>query len=259
MDDSDSNNFSNLVLRNRSFQGQMLDGADFRGADIRGCNFRNAGLAGANFQGAKIGVSRKQVAFLTGLAIVISVVVGDVVTKLILGTQGQVPESRSWSFVLLLYSVLSAAGIASAISSIQHKHLKLGRFAGTVSAILSGALLGFFYAGTATNNNSQAALAGMVFGGLLMFFVSSRIHRQVAKIAIATAGSVSTYGAAFLFSATASAFLSVQKLFWGICFAVLSLVYLWFAFVSFSGVFREIRNAAGTSFAGANLTDAKFD
>ncbi|MEG4306998.1 pentapeptide repeat-containing protein [Microcoleus sp. D3_18a_C4] len=255
---SDSNNFSNQILRNRSFQGQVLNGADFSGADVRGCNFRNAQLAGANFLGAKIGLSRRQIAVLSAGAIAICLVVGDVLTRLILGTQGQVPGSGSWPFVLLLYGVLSAAGFASAIASKQPQ-TSAGRLARTISAILSGALLGFFYAGTATNNNSQAALAGMSIGGVLMFLVNSRIRSQFAQVAIASAGSVATYAAAFLFSATASAFLSTHKLFWGMCFGLLSLLYLWFAFVSFSALVREIGNAEGTSFRGANLADAKFD
>lgn len=259
MNDSDSHNFSNQVLRNRSFQGQVLNGADFGGADVRGCNFRNAQLQGANFVGAKIGVSGRQIAILCAGAIAICLVLTDVLTRLILSTQGQIPESRSWSFVLLLYGVLSAAGLAGTIANKHPKTSKLGIFAGTISAILSGALLGFFYAGTATNNNSQAALAGMAIGGVLMFFVSSRIQRQFAKVAIAAAGSIATYAAAFLFSATASAFLSTQKLFWGTCFALLSLLYLWFSFVSFSAIVREIAHAEGTSFRGANLADAKFD
>ena len=43
------------------------------------------------------------------------------------------------------------------------------------------------------------------------------------------------------------------------CFGLLSLLYLWFAFVSFSAIVREIGNAEGTWFRGANLADAKFD
>jgi uncharacterized protein YjbI with pentapeptide repeats len=258
-DSSQPDNFANQNLRNRSFRGKILNGADFSGADIRGCNFRNAQLAGANFQGAKIGFSREQIVIFSAVAIAICLVVGDVLTRLILGTQGQIPESRSWPFVLLLYGVLSAAGVVSAIGHIQPETLKLSRFARTVSAVLSGALLGFFYAGIATNNNSLAALAGMVVGGVLMFFVSSRIRRQIVTVAIVAAGSVTTYGAAFLLSATASAFMSTHKLFWGACFGILSLLYFWWALVSFSGTIREIRKAVGTSFSGANLTDAKFD
>jgi Pentapeptide repeats (8 copies) len=259
MNYSDANNFSNQVLCNRSFRGQVLNGADFGGADVRGCNFRNAQLESANFIGAKIGLSGRQFAVLCAGAIAICLVVGDVVTRLILSTQGQVLGSRSWAFVLLLYGVLSAAGLAGAIARTQRPMSKLGRFAGAISAILSGALLGFFYAGTATNNNSQAALASMAIGGVLMFFVNSRIRHQFAKVAIAAARSVATYGAAFLFSATASAFVSTQKLFLGTCFGLLSLLYFWLALLSFSATVREIANAEGTSFRGANLADAKFD
>ena len=95
MNNSDLKNFSNQILRNRSFQEQVLNGADFSGADVRGCNFRNAELAGANFIGAKIGLSRRQIAVLSAGAIAICLVVGDVLTRLILGTQGEVPDSRS--------------------------------------------------------------------------------------------------------------------------------------------------------------------
>ncbi|MGL5058731.1 MAG: pentapeptide repeat-containing protein [Microcoleus sp.] len=259
MNDLETYNFSKQNLQNRSFRGQILNRADFSDADVRGCNFNNAQLAGANFIGAKIGLSAKQIAILSAVAIAVCLVVGDVVTRLILGTQGQVPESRNWSFVLLLYAVLSVAGCACAIASKQPKTLKVSRFARTISAILSGALLGFFFTGTATNNNPAAALVGMVVGGILMFFVNSRMRWQVVKIAIAAAGSVSTYGAAFLFSATASAFLSTGQLLWGGFFSLVFLLYFWFTCVSFAATIGDIVNAEGTSFRGANLTDAKFD
>lgn len=207
----------------------------------------------------RIGISRTQIAIVSAGAIAVCLIVGDVVTRLILGTQGQISESRSWSFVLLLYGVLSVAGCACAIASQQPKTSKLARFAGTISAILSGALLGFFYTGTATNNNSTAALAGMVFGGWIMFFVNLRVRWQIVKVAIASAGSVSTYGAAFLFSATASTFLSSGQLFWGGFFSLVSVLYFWFACVSFAATIREIVNAEGSSFRGANFTDVKFD
>jgi uncharacterized protein YjbI with pentapeptide repeats len=259
MDYSTPYNFTNQNLQNRSFQGKILNDADFSGADVRGCNFKNAQLQGANFQGAKIGLSRRQIAILSSIAIGICLVCGDTITRLILGTQGEVPNSQSWSFVMLLYGVLSIGGFASAMGNIHNKNSKYGGFTSTVSAIISGALLGFFYAGSATDNNSQAALAGMAIGGLSMFFVSRRIRAQFAIVAIAAAGSVTTYGAAFLLSATASAFLSIHKVFWGTFFSILALVYLWFALVSFSATIREIKNTVGTSFRGANLTNTKFD
>jgi hypothetical protein len=196
----------------------------------------------------QIATSRKQITILSGVSIATCLIVGDVLTRLILGTQGQIPGSRSWSFVLLLYGVLSVAGCACAIASKQSKTSKLARLAGTISAVLSGALLGFFYAGTATNNNSTAALAGMVFGGLIMFFVNLWVRWQIVKVAISSAGSVSTYGAAFLFSATASTFMSTDRLFWGGFFSLVSLLYFWFACVSFAATIREIVNAESSYF-----------
>ncbi|MCU0540773.1 MAG: hypothetical protein MUE44_01125 [Oscillatoriaceae cyanobacterium Prado104] len=205
---------------------------------------------------AKLGFYRKQIVILSVVAIATCLIVGDAVTRLILGSQGQIPESRSWSFVLLLYGVLSVAGCACAIASKQQKTSQLGKLAGTISAILSGALLGFFHVGTATHNNSTAALIGMVFGGVLMFVISSRVRWQIVKVAIVAAGSVSTYGAAFLFSATASAFLSTGQIFWGAFFSLISVLYFWFTCVSFSATIREIANPECTDFRRENITDA---
>jgi len=46
-------------LRGQSFKGKDLSGADFSEADIRGANFTNAKLTGANFSRAKAGLQRR--------------------------------------------------------------------------------------------------------------------------------------------------------------------------------------------------------
>ncbi|MCU0568068.1 MAG: pentapeptide repeat-containing protein [Oculatellaceae cyanobacterium Prado106] len=48
--------FCQAKLQGRSFQGQDLTGADFSKADIRGANFTNAVLVGANFTDARAGL-----------------------------------------------------------------------------------------------------------------------------------------------------------------------------------------------------------
>jgi len=52
--------FSNQDLCDRSFRGLELAGADFHNANIRGCDFRNANLEGADFTRVTTGLSNKQ-------------------------------------------------------------------------------------------------------------------------------------------------------------------------------------------------------
>lgn len=261
MSDSPQHNFADRDLRNRSFQGQILNGADFSGADIRGCNFSNAQLVGANFERVKTGLSRRQLISILLTIAIVFFLLGDVLGRLIFNAQGEVPGSHSWSFVILLYTVLMVAGLAAGITAICGKTYALGRVAIAVSSILSGAIVGFFYLGVLSNNNPILALAGMLAGGSLMYFVNSQWHSQLAKIAIAAAAAaaITAYGATFLLSATASSFLSVEIIFpWGVVFTLLSLVYFWLALVSFFHVVFQVQQAVGTSFKKANLTDAIF-
>jgi uncharacterized protein YjbI with pentapeptide repeats len=57
---SQSLNFANQDLRDRSFKGKNLVGADFSGADIRGCDFCRSQLKSANFANVRTGVSQRQ-------------------------------------------------------------------------------------------------------------------------------------------------------------------------------------------------------
>jgi uncharacterized protein YjbI with pentapeptide repeats len=57
---SQSLNFANQDLRDRSFKGKNLVGADFSGADIRGCDFCRSQLKSANFANVRTGASQRQ-------------------------------------------------------------------------------------------------------------------------------------------------------------------------------------------------------
>ena len=57
---SQSLNFANQDLRDRSFKDKNLVGADFSGADIRGCNFCRSQLKSANFANVRAGASQRQ-------------------------------------------------------------------------------------------------------------------------------------------------------------------------------------------------------
>ncbi|PZO44964.1 MAG: hypothetical protein DCF19_00225 [Pseudanabaena frigida] len=69
---SQSLNFANQDLRDRSFKGKNLVGADFSGADIRGCNFCRSQLKAANFANVRAGKSQRQTAISSLLSFVMA-------------------------------------------------------------------------------------------------------------------------------------------------------------------------------------------
>ena len=84
--------FFNQNLRGRNFKGQDLVGANFSCADIRGANFTNANLIGANFSHAKAGLQRRWAIFLvlvswllSGVSGIIWFINGFTVSQIFLG------------------------------------------------------------------------------------------------------------------------------------------------------------------------------
>jgi uncharacterized protein YjbI with pentapeptide repeats len=71
-------NFSGQNLRGRNFKGQDLTGADFSHAHIQSANFTKAILKGANFSHAKAGLQRRQAIFLVAVPFFIATLLGVV-------------------------------------------------------------------------------------------------------------------------------------------------------------------------------------
>ena len=249
--------FTQRDLRDRSFAGQCLNGANFSRADLRGCNFRDSQLVGANFTEAQVGLSLRQILHLSGVALGVVGVMGDALLRLIFGTLGQIPENGKWSFVLLLFAVLTTTGAAVTLHTFTKN--PIGRWSGQLSGILAGALMGFFYGGQLTNNNASAALLGMVLGGILVGLIQVQVHRPVVAIATATAALLMTYGATFLLSATASIYLSTAHWGLGSCFSLGTIAYLGSSLLAVRQIQTAVQQTVGTSFRGANLTQANFD
>ena len=161
--------------------------------------------------------------------------------------------------MLVLYGVLSAVAVSSGIGSLKSIPLIIRKVARTFSAVLSGALLGFFYAGSASGNNSTLAIAGAVAAGSLMFFASVFLPQAWVKLTIATITTVTTYGAAFLSGATASIHLSAQQIGVGTVAAIASLIFVGLTLNSLKQILRSLQLLSTTSFKGANLLNARFD
>ena len=260
MTNSSLPNFANQDLRNRSFKGQNLNGADFSSSDIRGCDFSHTLLRGANFERVKAGQTPRQLITLVGIAVVVALVTANAFSQMIFGVLGRTAAERGWSFVIALYVSLAIAGTFCAARAMTGSRSIAGRVATIVSGAASGALLGFFYGGSTTNNNAQMAIAGAVMGGLVIAIaIIFRVGSRFIAVAVLVAGAVAGYGFAFLVGTIAITYLSVQKLVGGIIWGTLSIAYIGLTITSLTLTVREIRDACGTSFRGADLTNARFD
>jgi Pentapeptide repeats (8 copies) len=235
--------FSHQDLRDRSFKGQDLIGANFDGADLRGCDFSHAQLTRANFQNIRTGRTLKQVLPFLLLTIATALPLFDAISRLIFAALGQTPEDSGWTYVLVLYGVLGIAGLG------YDKRLD------GLSAAAAGAIVGFFYAGSWTENDPKFAAIGAIVCGLLAAGASFWKHRGVA---LTTARTIARYGLAFLIATIAINHLSTQNP-WGLLWAFLSMLYVQFTITAMLTLWRQFNHLGGTSFQSADLTDATFD
>ncbi|MGD1912309.1 MAG: hypothetical protein ACFB2X_16075 [Rivularia sp. (in: cyanobacteria)] len=136
----------------------------------------------------------------------------------------------------------------------------LKRIATILSGATSGAILGFFYGGTAAGGkNPQVAIASAVIGALIMAASSFYFKRGFVPVILSTSGTVTTYGFAFLIGTRAIAFLSTQNLIWGFCLSFLSLIYIGLTLITLCYSIKQITTYSLTSFRASDLTNANFN
>lgn len=252
-------NFANQDLRNRSFKGQNLNGADFSGCDIRGCDFSYTLLQEANFERVKAGQTPRQLITILPVTVIVALLAGDAFCQMIFAALGRTAAEPAWSYILALCLIFAIAGAFSGVRVMIGTKSIAGRIATIVSGAASGALLAFFYAGTTTDNNQQVAIIAALIATVVMAITIFRVRRRFVAIAVAVAGAFAGYGFAFFVGATAIAYLSAQNIVWGVVWGALSIGYIWLTMNSIVLAVREIKDACGTSFRGADLTNAKFD
>lgn len=143
------------------------------------------------------------------------------------GALGQTPGDPAWSYVIALLVTWGISGAGSVGKALLPP--KIGSISEMISAVASGAFLGFFYAGVFTEKNPQAAIGGAVVGGILAL-VAAIVwrHQLVWGMVVAIAGALHGYGFALLVGTQAIDRL-VAGLFWGgTIWGVICIVYLFF-------------------------------
>ncbi|MGB3758647.1 MAG: pentapeptide repeat-containing protein [Rivularia sp. (in: cyanobacteria)] len=256
---SENFNFSNQDLRNRSFKGQNLDGANFNTSDVRGCDFSNSSLRGANFDNIKAGQTTKIFLSLTSVTFITIIIAFHAVSQMVFGVIERTPESPVWVYGIALSISLAIAGIACTAMSLAKSKSIFKRISTILSGATSGAILGFFYGGTAAGGkNPQVAIASAVIGGLIMGISCFYFKKGFIPITLSVAGKIYSYGFGFLVGTRAIAFLSTQNLIWGFGLSFLSLTYIGFTLISLRYTIKEITTYSVTSFRRSDLTNASF-
>ena len=255
--------YSGQNLRGRSFKGQDLAGANFSYANIRGTNFTDANLRGANFTGAKAGLQKRWALFLVLLSLLLSLISGflslfHTVLIAYIFDSSQNPEILFSGWIALIitiivYIIFIRQGISVSL---------LGPFA--AAAVFAVAFAGAF------------VFAGDFGGAFVGVFVVAFAGAGVFAVAFAGATAFAFAGAfggtfafagatAFRFTfAGATAFRFAEAGAFAFAGTVLSAYIAWRA-IKGDEKYALVRSAAvafaaigGTSFHGADLTDANF-
>ncbi|MEO1765296.1 MAG: pentapeptide repeat-containing protein, partial [Cyanobacteria bacterium J06629_18] len=229
-------------LRGRSFKGQNLEGANFSYADIRGVNFAGANLKGANFTGAKAGLQKRWVFLLLLLSWLLSGISGFLsifnttsIAYIFDSSKSPMDQFTGWVALIvtiIVYIIIIRRGISVSLAFV-------------VAFVVAFA--------------AAFALAGAVAGAGAFAVVGTAVAGAFT-VAFSVAGAFAVAGAVAAAFAFAAAFVGTVAG-GGI---VISAYIAWRA-IKGDEKYALVRNIAvafaamgGTSFRGADLTDANF-
>ncbi|MEM8603720.1 MAG: pentapeptide repeat-containing protein [Cyanobacteria bacterium P01_H01_bin.121] len=258
--------FQQRDLRNHCFRHQDLTGANFAGADLRGCDFSYACLADCNFAHTRQGQTSRLILQTLAIAISTTLLAVHANSVMVFGALGITPKSRNWSLVVTLVIGLAIAGAGTGCRFwLKHSsHWQTGT--ALVSAVASGALLGFFYGGTLSDKNASLAITSAAGGGVLMFALSGlwflpwlpvRFARLQAgartwQVLVTLLGTVNAYALALFLGSQGLALILVWQL-QGLLLLGIAYLYLGLTLNGWQLLVVEFKEAVQTCFRGANI------
>ncbi len=167
---------------------------------------------------------QRLIALITVVVVAVSLMV-SAVSRTVFSAIGEPWGGKNLSYILALFITLSISGAASS-SQVFISSRKIKAVARTVSAIASGALLGFFYGGITANKNPTIAVVGAVVGGLLMGLISLRFNSRIVTVGLTSVASVAGYGLAFWLWTLALACLTGGRFIEGAFLSIFSFIYI---------------------------------
>ncbi|MEM8809927.1 MAG: pentapeptide repeat-containing protein, partial [Cyanobacteria bacterium P01_G01_bin.38] len=280
--------FRGESLRGQNFKGKDLSGSDFSGADIRSTNFTNANLTGANFAQAKAGLQRRWTAGLLVCSLLWSVVPGflSVFFGYVVAFIFQIGNfGDQWvGWVAITVSMLLFFIIFIPALIVQYKHIvtvlgegdavfKVFGGAGTLSGLGAGLIVGLIASVVWQEDDSvvfAGPFIGMLVGSLLgiflgwitvslasIFIVTGILIGIFAVTVTVTVSLVGVFATAGVVVGTFVGILAVTSMFvsvyigWRVFRRDKRNFWIWPTAVAFAAI-------GGTSFRGADLTDANF-
>ncbi|MCC5618665.1 pentapeptide repeat-containing protein [Nostoc sp. CHAB 5836] len=251
--------FSGENLRGRNFKGQDLAGANFSYADIRGANFTNANLTGANFSHAKAGLQRGWAIFLVIVSWLLSGLSGCLwsvngyLVSLIFDTSSLENQIRGWTalvvliaffFVTICQGAVAGAGAVAVAGALAVAVAVAGALASGGTRVGTGALAGAGAGALAVAVAGALALAGAGSGARTLAVAGALVLTVVLGIALAKIGTVA--GALAVAGTLVSIYISWRAMKGDQKHSLIRNIAIAFA------------ATGGTSFRGANLTNADF-
>lgn len=265
--------FINQDLRRRSFDRQPLQEAVFSHCDLRGCNFHQADLQGASFVACRLGPAPQRWTIAVLTLCIFAGLSGHAVSSMLFGALGTLAGDPAWPYVRALYGALeiAAVGVGAGVFAQSGKTMfsMLGfrsvawivPGAHCLTGLATGALLGFFYGGSFTDNNPVVAVVSAVISGLMGIGLAGIAeYRQIRLIpaGLQLMGAICTYGLAFGLWTIASAALTTGALLPGLGWGAIALGCVGIALKAIGWGVQALWLGCTTSFRQANLTGCTF-
>lgn len=277
--------FRQKDLRGQSFRGQDLSGADFSGADLRGTNFTNATLVGCQFSHSRSGLKSPWLLGLvvSGLAMVGLTYIGYGAVGFstpTLGFYSGVWQVDPIAYRNVLINTLSQVLvlIILAVVAVQRGVSGLAPFSTAIAATVCSIA---FWPGAGNFINtfiifnlvSASSLIGMIVEATALAL--ARVWSKKFGIGVATASAIigSILGIILGFDSVFEAYPVkqwVKYLVWGITALITAGLFALSFYIGWRAIAGDRRYTVickmaialgtwgGTSFRGANLTDADF-
>lgn len=288
--EQEERDFRRVSLRGQSFKEQNLSGADFSETDIRSANFTSANLQRAKFCGAKAGLDKNWIVVLVISSFFLSALSGLLATfgggatAATLG--GEFALTKGYTLGPGLTGVAVFVGLVFLFSFIVRQKLItfLGVFSGVLSSLAVFFLIITAIVGTLGGKEDAGkiyeAYAFVIFATMIVVYVGAGIHALSLAVVNAQDRKPIESWSGFLLSAIVSSSIGIKvwgNLTYGGTLGCLSLAGAYAGLLALLGRRVSLRSQSGneqyvlikqiaiafaaiggTSFRGADLTDAVF-
>ena len=178
---------------------------------------------------------------LIAIAVITLFLTTQAVSMMMFASLGSTSASDRWGYILTLQIVLAIVGIAGYLSNAANfLPASVKKYSYFILVTLCGVLLGFYYGGTYTDNNSQAAIISAIAIGIV-FNLLKYYQRQAVSIAAMVIAGFCAYGFALMRGIAAINLIAGSLLIPGIIWGSVCLTYLGLAVNNLAIAFGKIK------------------